>query len=288
MSDASHFSGQGNTEISQRPLAGKKVMLTRPPAQSTEMAVGLERLGATVIHFPTIEIAEPSRWQGLDDAIARLESYDWLIFTSVNGVEFFFRRLAERRQDGLSVLSGLRTCVVGPATARALISAGGPVDLTARDSTGEGVLAALIEAVGGEEKLASLRFLLPRARVAREVLPAELARHGAQVDAVEAYQTLRPNVDRASLIRLITESHVDAVAFTSPSTVNNFAALIGTDELANRLSGIVVASIGPVTSEALRAHGLTDIVQPRRYNAAALVEALTEALTRDEGVRGSV
>ncbi|MFL6276272.1 MAG: uroporphyrinogen-III synthase, partial [Blastocatellia bacterium] len=168
-------------------------MLTRPPAQSTEMAADLERLGATVIHFPTIEITEPSSWQGLDDAIARLESYDWLIFTSANGVEFFFRRLAERRQDGLSVLSGLRTCVVGPATAQALISAGGHVDLTARDSIGEGVLAALIEAVGGEEKLTSLRFLLPRARVAREVLPVELTRHDAQVDAVEAYQTLRPN-----------------------------------------------------------------------------------------------
>ncbi|MFL6277964.1 MAG: uroporphyrinogen-III synthase, partial [Blastocatellia bacterium] len=99
---------------------------------------------------------------------------------------------------------------------------------------------------------------------------------------------LRPDVDRASLIRLITESQVDAIAFTSPSTVSNFAALIGTDDLANRLRGIVVAGIGPVTSDALRAHGLTDIVQPQRYNAAALVEALTEALTRDEGVRGGV
>jgi len=278
MSDAGHFSGQGNTEISQRPLAGKKVMLTRPPAQSNEMAADLERLGATVVHFPTIEIAEPSSWQGLDAAIARLDAYDWLLFTSANGVEFFFRRLAERRHDGLSVLSGLRTCVVGPATARALVSAGGQVDLTATDSTGEGVLTALIEAVGGKEKLSGLSFLLPRARVAREVLPAELARHGAQVDAVEAYQTLRPDVDRASLIRLITESHVDAIAFTSPSTVNNFAALIGSDDLANCLSGIVVASIGPVTSDALRARGFTDIVQPERYNAAALVEALTEAL----------
>jgi uroporphyrinogen III methyltransferase / synthase len=241
-----------------------------------------------VIHFPTIEIAEPSSWQDLDDAIARLDAYDWLLFTSANGVEFFFRRLAERRQDGLSVLSGLRTCVVGPATGRALVSAGGQVDLTATDSTGEGVLAALIEAVGGKEKLSGLRFLLPRARVAREVLPAELARHGAQVDAVEAYQTLRPDVDRASLIRLITERLVDAIAFTSPSTVSNFAALIGSDDLANRLRGIVVASIGPVTSDALRAQGLTDIVQPERYNAAALVEALTEALRRGQNEYGSV
>ncbi|MEN3333367.1 MAG: uroporphyrinogen methyltransferase / synthase [Blastocatellia bacterium] len=238
----------------------------------------LERLGATVIHCPTIEIAEPTSWQALDEAISRLESYDWLIFTSANGVEFFFRRLAERRGDGLSAMSRLQTCAVGLATARSLASACGRVDLTARESTAEGMLAAIIETVGGEEKLAGQRFLLPRARIAREILPAELARCGAHVEAVEAYQTIRPEVDRASLARWITEKRVDAVAFTSPSTVTNFAALIGAVDLADCLHGILVASIGPVTTEALRAHGLTEIVQPPTYNAAALVEALVEAL----------
>ena len=280
MPDSDHFSGQNSDEPGERVLAGKTVMLTRPPAQSAEMTARLERLGATVIHCPTIEIVEPTSWERLDATIAGLESYDWLIFTSANGVEFFFRRLAEKRPDGLSAVSRLQTCAVGPATARAIAAAGGRVDLTARDSTGEGVLAALIEAVGGEEKLAGLRFLLPRARVARELLPAELARRGAQVDAVEAYQTVRPDADREGLMRWITESRVDAIAFTSPSTVNNFAALISADDLADSLRGIIVASIGPVTSDALRAYGLTEIVQPQAYNAAALVEALVEALTQ--------
>jgi len=280
MPDSDHFSGQNSDEPGERVLAGKTVMLTRPPAQSAEMTARLERLGATVIHCPTIEIVEPTSWERLDATIAGLESYDWLIFTSANGVEFFFRRLAEKRPDGLSAVSRLQTCAVGPATARAIAAAGGRVELTARDSTGEGVLAALIEAVGGEEKLAGLRFLLPRARVARELLPAELARRGAQVDAVEAYQTVRPAADREGLMRWITESRVDAIAFTSPSTVNNFAALISADDLADSLRGIIVASIGPVTSDALRAYGLTEIVQPQAYNAAALVEALVEALTQ--------
>jgi uroporphyrinogen III methyltransferase/synthase len=280
MSDADHFSLQKSVQRGRRPLTGKTVMLTRAPAQSTEMTAMLEGLGATVIHSPTIEIVEPASWAALDEAIGRLESYDWLIFTSANGVEFFFRRLAETRGDGLSAVSRLQTCAVGPATAKAIASAVGRVDLTAKESKAEGVLAAIIEAVGGEEKLAGQRFLLPRARVAREVLPAELVRRGAHVDAVEAYQTIRPEIDRASLIRWINENRVDAVTFTSPSTVTNFAAIIGAVDLADCLRGILIASIGPVTTEALRAHGLTDIVQPQAYNAAALVEALAEALGR--------
>src|SRR5436853_578475 len=132
MGDADHFSLRQSDEPGRRPLAGKTVMLTRPPAQSVEMAARLEGLGATVIHCPTIQIVEPTSWEALDEAIGRLESYDWLIFTSANGVEFFFRRLAEKRGDGLSAVSRLQTCAIGPATAKAIASAGGRVDLTAR------------------------------------------------------------------------------------------------------------------------------------------------------------
>lgn len=278
MSMADSFSPRHPLEPGQLPLACKTVMLTRPPAQSTEMAAQLENLGATVIHCPTIQIAEPTSWEALDAAIARLESYDWLIFTSANGVEFFFRRLAEKRGDGLSVVSGLRICAVGPATARAIASAGGQVEVTARESKAEGVLAAIIQAAGGEARLAGQRVCLPRARVARELLPAELARRGSHVDAVEAYQTIRPDIDRASLLRWINDARVDAVTFTSPSTVTNFAVLTGADDLRECLRGILVCSIGPVTTAALHAHGLTEIVQPRTYNAAALVEALVQAL----------
>jgi uroporphyrinogen III methyltransferase / synthase len=280
MEERKGFLPRQDDEPGRRPLAGQTVMLTRAPAQSADMAAQLEALGATVIHCPTIEIVEPSRWAALDAAISRLEHYQWLIFTSANGVEFFFRRLAQRRGDGLNIVAGLQTCAVGPATARAIASVGGRVDLTAREAKAEGVLAAIIEAAGGEEKIAGLRFLLPRARVAREFLPAELRRRGAHVDAVEAYQTIRPDINRASLVRWISDNRVDAVTFTSPSTVTNFAALVGTEDLSDSLRGILVASIGPLTTEALRAHGITDVVQPQTYNAAALVEALAAALGR--------
>ena len=280
MEESEGFLSRRDDEPGRRRLAGQTVMLTRPPAQSAEMTVQLERLGATVIHCPTIQIIEPSSWQALDTAISRLEHYHWLIFTSANGVEFFFRRLAERRGDGLTIVSGLQTCAVGPATARAIVSTGGRVDITAGESKAEGVLAAIIEAAGGEEKIAGLRFLLPRARIAREFLPDELRRRGALVDAVETYQTIRPDLDRASLVRWISDNRVDAVTFTSPSTVTNFAALIGAEDLSDSLRGILVASIGPVTTEALRARGITDVVQPQTYNAAALVEALAAALGR--------
>lgn len=280
MEGSEGFLSRQDDEPERRPLAGQTVMLTRPPTQSVEMAAQLESLGATVIHCPTIKIVEPSSWETLDAAISRLEHYQWLIFTSANGVEFFFRRLAERRGDGLTVVAGLQTCAVGPATARAITSAGGRVDLTAGESKAEGVLAAIIEAAGGEEKISGLRFLLPRARVAREFLPVELRRRGAHVDAVEAYQTIRPDIDRAGLLRWINNHRVDAVTFTSPSTVTNFAALVGAEDLAASLRGILVASIGPLTTEALRAHGITDVVQPPTYNAVALVEALAAALRR--------
>lgn len=277
MDNADSFLTRPPDPSAARPLVGKTIMLTRPPAQSAEMTAHLEGRGATVIHCPTIEIIAPASWAGLDEAISRLESYDWLIFTSANGVEFFFRRLVETRGDGLSRLSRLRTCAVGPATAGRITSAGGRVDITAAESRAEGVLAALIEAIGGAEQIKGQRFLLPRARVAREVLPMELARRGAHVDAVEAYQTIRPDAERAGLIDRLNAGRVDAITFTSPSTVVNFAALVGAEDLSDRLRGIRVASIGPVTTEALRTYGLTHVIQPQTYNAAALVEALVEA-----------
>jgi uroporphyrinogen III methyltransferase/synthase len=277
MGKTKHFLSQ-EAEVASRRLAGKTVMLTRPPAQSAEMAARLNELGAHVIHCPTIQIVEPTTWEPLDAAIRNLGSYDWLIFTSVNGVVYFFHRRAEIQGDAKNWPSRLRTCAVGPTTARALVSECGRADVIARESRAEGVLAALVEAVGGVEHLAGQRFLLPRARIARDVLPEELIRHGAHVDAVEAYQTVRPDVDRDDLIRLITDNHVDAITFTSPSTVTNFAALIGKKDLLDTLRGIVVASIGPVTTESLRAHGITQILQPQTYNADALIEALVEAL----------
>ena len=255
-----------------RPLAGLRVLVTRERGRAGEMTALLEEAGATVIHCPTIEISEPDSWAGSDAAIARLDDYDWVVFTSANGVEFFHRRLA-----GMRLPDRIIRCAIGPATAKALESASGRVDLVARDSKAEGALSAIIEHAGGREQIRGLRFLIPRARVAREVLPTELRALGAHVDAVEVYQTIKPQTDGEEIKRLLTEQSIDVVTFTSSSTVTNFAAIVGAKDLSSLLGGVLVACIGPVTAATAREHGLDRLIQPDRYTAPALVESLIEA-----------
>jgi uroporphyrinogen III methyltransferase/synthase len=260
-----------------QPLKGKTVLITRPRAQSGEMTRYIEQLGATVIHCPTIEIAEPVSWAALDAAIEELATYDWLVFTSANGAEFFFRRLAEKRRD-LAASINTVICAIGPATAKAIEKAGIRVDVIAEDSKAEGALATIIEHTGGENKIRGLRFLIPRARIAREVLPVELSNLGAYVNAVEAYQTVKPDVKTDAIVRLFTEGAVDAITFTSSSTVSNFAALVGADDLSTLLQDTLVACIGPVTAATAIGHGITNVIQPDVYNATAMVEALVKAI----------
>jgi uroporphyrinogen III methyltransferase / synthase len=261
-----------------QPLKGKTLLITRQRAQSKEMTLLAEKLGATVIHCPTIEIVEPDSWTALDAAIEQLVTYDWLIFTSANGADFFFRRLAEKRSEFVSSMSKPVICAIGPATARAIEKANVDVDVVAADSKAEGALASIIEHAGGEDKIRGLRFLIPRARFARETLPVELSKLGAQVDAAETYQTIKPDLDGAAIARLFNDGKVDAMTFTSPSTVSNFAALVGLDDLSTLLQNTLVACIGPVTAETALKYGLENIVQPDEYNATALIEAVVKAI----------
>lgn len=261
-----------------QPLKGKTIVITRPRAQSGHMTMHLEQLGATVIHCPTIEIVEPVSWAALDDAIEQLAAYDWLVFTSSNGAEFFFRRLGEKCGDYSSRMSHLSVCAIGPATAKAIAKARVRVDLIAEDSKAEGTLAAIVERAGGKNKIRGLRFLIPRARIARDVLPVELSNLGAYVNAVEAYQSVKPEADAESIIRLLKEGAVDAITFTSSSTISNFAALVAAEEVSKLLRDVLVACIGPVTAATAIDYGLTNIVQPDVYNATALVEAIVKAI----------
>jgi len=260
------------------PLTGKTVLITRPRAQSEEMTVQLEALGAAVIHCPTIEVVPPGSWEALDASIARVQEYDWIIFTSANGAHFFFRRLSETCGNGVQALAALVVCAIGPATARAVEAAGAHAHLTASDSKAEGALMAIIDHVGGEEKVRGLKFLIPRARVAREFLPASLLGLGAHVDTVETYQTVKPNVKPDSIIRLFRENSIDAITFTSSSTVSNFADLAGLSDLSDLLAKTLVACIGPVTAETAASHGLTRVTRPESYNATALVESIVQAI----------
>ena len=267
------------------PLIGKTVMVTRARAQASDITVQLEALGARVIHCPTIEIAPPTSWDQLDASIARLEEYNWIVFTSANGVKFFFRRVAEIRGDTSEALAKQLTCAIGPVTARALLTAGAAVDVVASDSKAEGALKAIVEYLGGAEFVRGLSFLIPCARIARDVLRKGLRRLGAQVDAVETYQTIRPKVTRESIIRLFNENSIDAITFTSSSTVSNFAALLGLTDLSGLLAHTVVACIGPITARTAATYGLRETIEPKVYTATELVNSIVNSIdeSRESG-----
>ncbi len=270
--------GRDQPRSGHTPLLGKTILVTRPRAQSDGITERLEALGAVVVHFPTIEVIPPSSSVALDSSISRIDQYDWIIFTSANGVRFFLRRLAEMRSQGAEALARHVICTIGPATARAVEAGGALPKVTASDSKAEGALTAIVDHVGGWQNVRGLRFLIPRAKVARETLPHSLRRLGAHVDAVETYQTVRPDVPPGAIIRLFKENSIDAITFTSSSTVSNFAELTGLTDLSDLLPTTIVACIGPVTAETAASYGLTRVIQPALHNSEALVEAIVDAI----------
>jgi uroporphyrinogen III methyltransferase/synthase len=263
--------------MADKPLQGRTVLITRASGQSEEMAGLLQELGAEVICCPTIEFVPPDDWQPLDQAIAAIRGFDWIVFTSANGVRVFLQRLGERSPDGLGVIGGLTCCAIGPATAAALHKAGLRVDVIAADSRAEGALATIVDRLGGKAGLNGVKFLIPRAAAGRDLLPDELRKLGAEVEVVSAYKTVKPNLSSGEIADLFRHNTIDAVAFTSSSTVSNFAALAGSDDLAELLRGVVVGCIGPITAATAREHGLKNIVQPSVHTSAALAEVLAEA-----------
>jgi len=193
-----------------KPLFGRGIVITRPEAQAEELSELLRARGARVIYFPVIRIAPPESWEELDGAIDRLESYRWIIFTSANGVAFFFRRLRERGRD-IRDLKGIRIATIGPATASAVETLGIRVDLVPEEFISEGV----VKAFAGED-LRGRRVLLPRAEQARDVIPEGLAKMGADVDVATAYRTVRSDRNAAELESFLAEDKVDVITFTSP------------------------------------------------------------------------
>src|ERR1044072_6449893 len=197
-----------------KPLEGRTVIVTRAASQAADLTTILESYGAKVIVCPTIEIREPDNYDRLDEALDHLYGYDWLIFSSTNGVEFFLKRLFDRGQQ-ISELDEIKVCAIGEKTADNLHDAHVHVDLVPSQSTAEGVFAALSQFVGD---LRGLNFLLPRAATGREVLPEALQNAGARVDVVTTYQTVLPyHIDRGKLAAMLAGS-ADCIAFTSPST----------------------------------------------------------------------
>ncbi len=243
----------------KRPLFGKKIVVTRAQAQAADLAEPLIAQGAEVIGLPAIEMVPTADWGPLDRALDQISQYDGLIFTSVNGVRHFRKHLDDRRFD-LRRLHGLLLCAIGPATAAAVESWGLYVDVVPAEFRAEGVLDEL-DKVG----MAGKRFLLPRAKVARDILPDTIRQKGGAVDVVTVYETRQPTGDVA-----LPEA-VDMVTFASPSSVKNFVAGAG-----KHLTFTAVACIGPITADCARAHGLTVDVMPKTYTIAALAAAVVE------------
>ena len=262
------------------PLFGQRIVITRAREQAAELAGPLRALGAETIELPAIAIEDPDDWAPLDAAVRSAGSYDWIIFTSANGVRKFMARVSATATD-LRTLAAAKLCAIGPATAAELRHHLLNVEKVPSEYRAEG----LLDAFKGEQ-LAGKRFLIPRARVARDVLPEELRRRGAQVDVVEAYRTITPAAS-AERARVVFARHKPTIiTFTSSSTVSNFLSLLPADgrdtSLQVALEGVKLASIGPITSETLRRHGLGVDIEAREYTVPALVKAIVEMVGRTE------
>ncbi len=253
--------------VPSRPLDGLRIVVTRARGQAEDLSRRLDALGGTVIEFPTIDFRPAADTAPLDNAIAHLSDYDWIIFTSANGVRFFVDRLG----SPASVLGSLRArvCAIGPATRRAVENLHIKVDLMPDEYVAESLVRAF-EA----HDLAGKRILLPRAAVARDLVPQELARRGAHVDVVETYRTVVPE-DAAARAKEIFfgGSRPDWITFTSSSTVRNFLSAAGPEAL----HGVHIASIGPVTTATLRQHGLVISTEAAKFTIDGLVEAIVNA-----------
>jgi uroporphyrinogen III methyltransferase/synthase len=258
------------------PLFGKKIVVTRDARQAGDLAGPLEALGAEALLLPVIEIQPAADFGPLDHAIVQLESYDWLIFTSVNGVRYFVERLDQSGRD----LRALRAkiCGIGPATCAAIEALHLKVDRMPEEYVAESLLKCF-----AKEDLAWKRVLLPRAAVARDLVPAELRRQGATVEVVEAYRTVLPEgaADRA---RTVLTRKLDWITFTSSSTVQNFIAAAGRETLHDLVQdGVKVASIGPITSATLREHGFEPHAEAAPHTVDGLIAAIVRVSQRSPG-----
>ncbi|MBI2369218.1 MAG: uroporphyrinogen-III synthase [Deltaproteobacteria bacterium] len=256
---------QGEAE---KALQGRKVLVTRGWEEAGRLAELLADQGAIPVVFPTIALKPPASWAALDRALEALGGYDWLIFTSANGVRFFLDRLSATGRDP-EVLKGLRLAAIGPATARALEERGLRAAFVPEEFRAEAVVEGL-----GRVGLAGRRVLLPRAREARDVLPQGLEALGAVVDVVEAYETVRPDGEVGPVRALLEAGEIAVVTFTSSSTVRNLVAMLGAEAAPTLVNRATVACIGPITARTAADHRIRTDIMPERYTITGLVEAI--------------
>ena len=251
--------------MSLKPLSGKTIVITRPKNQAKDFAESLSSAGARVVIAPTIRISPPSSYARLDAALRHLKAYDALIFTSQNSVEQFFNRA---KKVGLKKLPRPKKLfAIGPQTAASLRRHGWHAAKSPEIHRGEELAEALGDVRG-------LRLLIPRAKVAREELPKILRTKGACVEVVEAYRTLPDKKAAKRLRREIARGIIDAVTFTSASTVREFVEQIGKPACRRLFKKVAAASIGPVTSSALKSYGINPSLQARKATLRSLIQEL--------------
>lgn len=248
----------------KKPLFGKRIIVTRAESSDAALTSQLEELGGQVDEFPVIKFVPPPDYSALDATISDLVSFDWILFTSANGVEWFVRCLFDTGRD-IRALGNAKLGAIGPKTAAALSDMKLCVDYVPSEYVAEAVVGEFPEEPAGK------RILIPRALEAREELPEGLRSRGAEVTVVAAYETVTDESSAEPLRKRLDEEPVDIVTFTSASTVHNFFSLIGDAKLPE---GVIAACIGPITADAARAHGLTNIVMASEYTIEGLVDSL--------------
>ncbi|MEE9325533.1 MAG: uroporphyrinogen-III synthase, partial [Dehalococcoidia bacterium] len=254
-----------------KPLFGKRVLVTRSRKQASALSALLAQEGAEPVELPTIEIKTIEENRPLREAIGHIDKYHWLIFTSANGVEAFFKALKDTGKD-VRALARVRTCAIGPATADAVEELGLVVDLIPEDYLAEGILETF-----GKKNIKGARFLLPRAEGAREALAEGLRKLGAEVEEVSAYRAVSPTQSRDAPLEMLLRGEIDIVTFTSSSTASNLAQMLN-----GRLEALekpLIACIGPITAATARKLGLRVDVMASEHTVPGLVKALKEAVS---------
>ncbi|WP_457574133.1 uroporphyrinogen-III C-methyltransferase [Desulfolithobacter sp.] len=254
----------------KRPLFGKQVVVTRTREQASELVALLEENGADCLEYSTIHIEPVEDTSAVDTALGEIHTYDWLLFTSINAVTWFFKRLFELEMDARDLRC--RIAVVGRTTADELQRYGIHADLLPEKFTGEGLAEALIQ-----EGVQGTRILLPRALKAREVLPEKLTAAGAEVQVAPVYQNVPPKGRKEELREQLQSGMIDLITFTSSSTVRNFLTMVDArdeKELHRLMDGVTIAAIGPITARTVTDAGLKVDIQPERYTISDMVQAI--------------
>lgn len=256
------------------PLFGQRILITREHSGGFER---LEDLGAEIIELPTIEIQQPVSYEGLDSAIERIDTYNWIVFTSANGVRYFLERFFELDRD-IRDLKGIKICAIGSKTAMEIKRYGIKVDLIPDEFRAEGLVEAFLRDAKREspQPLKDLRILLPRAEVARDVFPEMVRNLGGHIETPVTYRTVRPDLHGKRLKRFLKEGRITVATFTSTATFKNFVDILGEDAI-DLLRGVKIAVIGPVTAEAIEKRGLKVAIMPEKATIEALVEEIIKA-----------